>query len=235
MNDPILVLGAMDGEIVEFVKQVTTGRREMWHGFEIHRGTMEGRDVVVARSGVGKSMAACVTQHLVDTYSPGAIVFTGLAGGLRPDLEIGDTVVARDCIQHDLDATALGFKRGEIPYTQYRVLTCDEALVSLAAGVDSLQGRTVVGRVLTGDQFLVASEMKADEMLRSDLAGDVVEMEGASVGLVAQVNEIPFLVIRTVSDTVRGGPRVDFVRFLSHASRNSLHFVSHVLKRLPGT
>jgi adenosylhomocysteine nucleosidase/adenosylhomocysteine/aminodeoxyfutalosine nucleosidase len=220
----------MDGEISEFLRAQSGARRELWNGFEFYPGTMEGREVVVAKSGVGKSMAACVTQRLIDTYEPGEIIFTGIAGALRPDLEIGDVVVARDCLQHDLDATALGFKRGEIPYTQLRVMQCDPELVELAAKVSPLEGKSVVGRVLTGDQFLVAAQSQSHAYLRDELAGDVVEMEGASVGLVADINRIPFVVIRSVSDKGDGSSALDFAKFLRRVSRNSVHLVRHILR-----
>lgn len=231
-NRPILILGAMEGEVAEFLRALRNGTRDTWQGFEFHRGAIEGHNVVVAKSGVGKSMAACVTQRLVDVYSPRAVVFTGLAGGINPDLDIGDCLIARDCIQHDLDATALGFARGEVPYSQYRILECGEELVAAASQIVPLSGKTKVGRVLTGDQFLVAANLRSRDYLRSELDGDVVEMEGASVGLVAEINDIPFLIARFVSDRVDGSAKVDFSAFLREAAEGSRHFVTELLGRL---
>jgi adenosylhomocysteine nucleosidase/adenosylhomocysteine/aminodeoxyfutalosine nucleosidase len=228
-NRPILILGAMAGEIAEFLRALRHGTRDTWRGFEFHRGTIEGHNAVVAKSGVGKAMAACVTQRLVDTYAPRAIVFTGLAGGLNPDLDIGDCLIARDCIQHDLDATALGFARGEVPYSQYRILECGKELVAAASQVTPLSGKSMVGRVLTGDQFLVAANLRSREYLQTELEGDVVEMEGASVGLVAEINDVPFLIARFVSDRVDGSAKGDFSAFLREAARASRHFVTELL------
>lgn len=229
MGQPILILGAMDGEIAEFLRVLRHGTRDTWRGLEFYRGIIEGHTVVVAKSGVGKAMAACVTQRLVDAYTPRAIVFTGLAGGLNPDLDIGDCLIARDCIQHDLDATALGFARGEVPYSQYRILECGKELIAAASQVRPLSGKAILGRVLTGDQFLVAASLRSREYLRTELEGDVVEMEGASVGLVAEINGIPFLIARFVSDRVDGSAKADFSAFLREAARGSRHFVSELL------
>ena len=232
MKEPILILGAMDGEIAAFLSVLEHGVRQTWRSFEFHSGRIGGRDVVVARSGVGKTLAACVCQRLVDQYQPGAIIFTGIAGSVSESLNVGDTLIARDCIQHDIDATALGFARGEVPYTQYRILACDPRLVEAARSVSPLGGKTVVGRVLTGDQFIVSADEGSIRYLKSDLAGDVVEMEGASVGLVAEVNAVPFVIIRTVSDSVGEPNKIDFSAFLKRASDSSLHIVTGMLNRL---
>ncbi|WP_455381914.1 5'-methylthioadenosine/adenosylhomocysteine nucleosidase [Salinispira pacifica] len=239
----IALLGAFDEEITALVQSLEGAEKREWNQFLFHEGTLEGRRVVVAKSGVGKSLAAMLTQKIIDHYAPESIIFTGLAGAINPDLDIGDTVVGRDCLQHDMDATALGFKRGEIPYSNFRVFRCDEELarialecepapVSVETGNSDRKPRVAPGRILTGDTFLAQSMMKGRGYLREELAGDAVEMEGASVGLVASVNGVPFLIIRTISDRADGNARVDFNRFVPWASKNSLRFVLHILRRL---
>jgi 5'-methylthioadenosine/S-adenosylhomocysteine nucleosidase len=225
-----LVLGALDGEIEVAVSGLKDHGSVRWNDFEFHTGTVHDREVVVARSGVGKSLAALICQHLVDEFHPDRIIFTGIAGSLSPDLETGDTIIARDCLTHDLDATRLGFRRGEIPHTPYRVLACDPGLVQRAAALSPLFGRARVGRVLTGDQFV--ADAQARSALRQQLDGDAVEMEGASVGLVAIVNRLPFLLIRTISDTADGSARVDIRSFLKLASRNAWHYLSGIIATL---
>ncbi len=226
----VALLGAMDGEITELLGALEGRSDESWAGFTIHRGALEDREVVVAKSGVGKTMSALLTQRLIDVYSPVAIVFTGLAGGISAKLEIGDVLVARDCAQHDMDATPLGFRRGEIPYSPYRILSCDPALVAVAASCIPENGKTIVGRILTGDQFITGKALSSYRYLSDELEGDAVEMEGASVGLTATVNGIPFLLVRTISDRADGKAVPDFEAFLPQASRNSLRFVRAVLR-----
>jgi len=221
----------MDGEISEFIGALERKKEERWTDFVLYTGMLEGREVVVTKSGVGKTLSALVTQRIIDQYRPRAIIFTGVAGGLSSRVEIGDTLVAEDCMQHDMDATVHGFKRGEIPYTSYRVLACDRTLVDAASFCVPLEGKTVRGRVLTGDQFITKKDLRSNRYLTEELKGDAVEMEGASVGLVATVNKVPFLLIRTISDKADGRAKVDFKSFLPKASRNSLHFVRHVMRR----
>jgi len=225
----IALLGAMDGEIQEFLRHLEQPVEHELSGFLFQTGTISGHEVVVAKSGVGKTLSAMVTQYLIDRFHPDHIVVTGLAGAINPELEIGDTLVAVDCLQHDMDATPLGFMRGEVPYSGYRVLTCDSALRERAEGCKPDSGQVYSGRILTGDQFLVESGLSSHSYLREELAGDAVEMEGASVGLVAAVHSIPFLIMRTISDKADGRAKIDFGAFLARASLNSWKFVEHIL------
>ncbi|MFP4206005.1 MAG: 5'-methylthioadenosine/adenosylhomocysteine nucleosidase [Spirochaetaceae bacterium] len=224
-----LLLGALEAEIGAFAGAMEDAEEVDWRGYRFLEGSLRDRPVVVARVGVGKSLSAMLTQHLVDRYAPGRIILTGVAGALAPDLEIGDTIVARTCMQYDMDATALGFPPGKIPYSPYRVIPCDAALVAGALEVRPRSGTVRAGHVLTGDTFMAAGEHERARYLREELGGDAVEMEGASVGLVATFNEIPFVIIRTISDKVKHGPKVSFSSFVKGASRNALDFALHLL------
>ena len=224
-----LILGALEEEIAAFLELLRARVDQAWNGFRFHCGTLQGSEVVVSRSGVGKSLSAAVTQHLIDRYSPARLLLTGLAGAIAPQLEVGDTLVARDCLQYDLDATALGFKLGEIPYTPYRILESDPALLTAALGYRPRRGRLHSGRILTGDRFLVSAGAQRYGYLRSELLGDAVEMEGASVALVARLNGVPFLIVRTISDCADGKPGGNLRAILADVSRNSLACVQHVL------
>jgi adenosylhomocysteine nucleosidase/adenosylhomocysteine/aminodeoxyfutalosine nucleosidase len=230
----IAVLGALDGEIAEFLGALADRREDSWAGFPFYRGRLEGREVVVARSGVGKAMAALFTQRLIDVYAPEALVFCGLAGALREGIEIGDTLVAVDCVQHDLDVEALGFLRGEIPYSGLRFLASDPRLVEAASSCVPVSGKVVRGRIVTGDVFVTNRAFSSMRYLRDELSGDAVEMEGAAVGLAAFINKVPFVLIRTISDRADTNARADFKAFLPAASRNSLRFVRHILGGLEG-
>ena len=182
---------------------------------------------------MGKTLSAMLTQYLIDRYAPSRIVFTGVAGALDPELEIGDTLVAESCMQYDMDVTALGFKLGEVPYTPYRVLSCDPELVDSARTCRPSGGAVRVGHVLTGDTFVVTSKDESHRYLRDELAGDAVEMEGASAGLVATVNEVPFVIVRTISDKADASTSVNFAKFVKQASRNAWEFVDHIMAGLP--
>ena len=230
----IVLLGAMDAEIEEFVAALDHAETLEWNGFVQHRGRLDGHDVIVSKSGVGKVMSAMVTQHLIERWQPQAVIFTGLAGSLRRQIDIGDTLVARDLVQHDLESVALQLPRGQVPFSGYRFMPADPALLALAADYQPESGKLHLGRICTGDQFITYREMASHTYLTGELAGDGVEMEGASVALVCTVNRVSFLVARTISDRADENAATNFEAFLPQASRNSLSFVRFLLNRLAG-
>ncbi|MBS1155048.1 MAG: 5-methylthioadenosine/S-adenosylhomocysteine nucleosidase [Proteobacteria bacterium] len=228
----IVILGAMDSEIGSFLSVMDNGQIRHWNGFDHHQGTIEGRAVLVSKSGVGKVMAAMMTQHLIDDYRPLAVLFTGLAGSLQPQIGIGDTLVARDLVQHDMETSAIGFPRGQIPFSDWRFIPADPRLLHLASDYEPALGKLHVGRICTGDQFISHREMSSHGYLAGELAGDGVEMEGASVAQVCAVNNVPCLVARTISDKADGSAAVNFEEFLPRASHNSLDFIRYMLPQI---
>jgi 5'-methylthioadenosine/S-adenosylhomocysteine nucleosidase len=228
----IVILGAMDSEISEFLSKLDSRQAVAWNGFAQHRGRLEGQEVLISKSGVGKVMSAMVTQHLIDTWHPKAVIFTGLAGSLRPHIDIGDTLLAADLVQHDLETAGLGLPRGQVPFSDYRFMPSNPVLLELAAGFAPNQGRLHQGRICTGDQFITHREMNSHAYLTEELDGDGVEMEGASVALVCTVNRVPFLVARTISDRADGSASNNFAAFLPQASRNSLDFLQFLLPKI---
>jgi len=228
----IVILGAMDSEISEFLSCMAQRQTTVWHGYEHHRGLIDDCEVLVSKSGVGKVLAAMMTQHLIDDYQPDAILFTGLAGSLRSHIGIGDTLIARDLVQHDMDTSQIGFPRGQIPFSDWRFLKSAEHLLVAATAFAPASGTVHTGRICTGDQFITHREMASHAYLTGELAGDAVEMEGASVAQVCHVNEVPFLVVRTISDKADGSAAVSFEEFLPRASLNSLDFVRFMLAKI---
>ncbi|MFN2312356.1 MAG: 5'-methylthioadenosine/adenosylhomocysteine nucleosidase [Spirochaetia bacterium] len=226
------IIAAMDGELAAVraaMKDVTEHSGAVG---SVARGTLYGRPVVVARSGVGKVMAAMCAQEIISTYQPERIILIGIAGALHEQLSIGDTVLGADVLQYDMNATALGFAVGEVPYTPYRFLHSDPAMLATASTVDSSLGAVLHGRILSGDRF-VSNIGESDPallcLLQEDLSGDVVEMEGAALAFVATVNCIPFLIIRTISDHVTAKPSIRLKQFLRQTSQNNLRFVAALL------
>ena len=216
----IAIIGALDAEIEEYKNYIKHLEKTCWQEFIFYTGTLCGKEVVLVKSGVGKVFAAMVTQKIIDTYQPESILFTGVAGGLNKGYEVGDVIVANDCIQHDLDATELGFSRGTVPYTNYRFFVTDTRLKNLA--LNTIMEHTLhEGRIITGDQFLTKKEIQEFDYITKDLHGDAVEMEGAAVGLVCTYNQVPFLIIRTLSDKANEEATVNFLAFLPVVAANS--------------
>lgn len=195
-------------------------------------GTLHGKQVVVCKSGVGKVNAAVTTQILIDSFGVSKILFTGVAGALHPDLNIGDIVISSSCMQHDMDVTPLGFARGMIPYQEVSDFPADQSLIELAeeACKELSVDHYVIGKVLSGDQFIASRETV--QTLYEDLNGACAEMEGSAVAQVCYMNRVPYVVIRSMSDKADGSAHVNFPEFTVKASRRSHEIVNYMLGRL---
>lgn len=226
----IAILGAMEAEIRVIRGAVENASVETWADRGVVSGTLGGRRVVVTHTGVGKSMAAMTCQRVVDRYAPAAVLFVGIAGALSKELALGDIVLGESTIQYDMDATVLGFARGEIPYTPYRSIPSDPAILAVAQGYPHDKA-VVTGRILTADHFV--GDRSENQGIWDELKGTVVEMEGASISLVCEVNGLPHLVIRLVSDGADGNAPSDFASFLKLAGAELDDIARYVLERLP--
>jgi adenosylhomocysteine nucleosidase len=216
-----LILGAMEAEVAEVLRHAVLLRTDAWCGFDFHHVLLFGKNCIVVKCGVGKVFAAMVTQHGIDAYSPSAVVFSGVAGALSPVLDIGDVIVSRDLVQHDVDGRALGFVRGQLLYTDLKIFTADPALVAKAMSTN-LEGPTLhLGRILSGDQFMTRHDIEAHHHLTEEMGGDAVEMEGAALAQVCHLNQVPYVVIRSISDKADGEAVKDFSAFLPVVARNS--------------
>jgi adenosylhomocysteine nucleosidase len=227
----VAIIGAMDEEVSAFLAHAETQRVAERGTFRIHEATLFGVPVVVVKCGVGKVFAAMIAQHLVDACAPSAVISTGVAGGLSPDLAIGDVVVSRDCVHHDMDVRALGFARGHIPFTDLRFFASDPALGARALGARLASGHRVVrGRIVTGDQFISGARHETHAHLTDELNGDAVDMESAAIAQVCHAHGVPFVSIRTISDKADGSAHADFNAFLPEVARNSFEVVKSLLE-----
>jgi adenosylhomocysteine/aminodeoxyfutalosine nucleosidase len=226
------LLSAMDSESRAVRAAMEIARVDRWKGYEFSIGRLEGADVVVARTGVGKILSAMITQKIIDSYAPDAVFFSGIGGALNPAYGIGDIVIGTESMQHDLDATVFGFKRGEVPYSGYRLFICDTFLCDAAENYLPRDHSLFFGRILTGDQFLTQADKAGFNYLRTELKGDVVDMEGAAVAQVAVVNEVSHILIRVISDCADGAAPKSFERFLPKASLASLQLLRYIIRRV---
>ncbi|MBG9787493.1 MULTISPECIES: 5'-methylthioadenosine/adenosylhomocysteine nucleosidase [Brevibacillus] len=224
------IMGAMDEEIALYLEDMRNKVTITKAGITYHIGEYQGKKVVLCKSGVGKVNAAVCTQILIQEFQVSQVIFTGVAGAVHPDLHIGDIVISTDCMQHDIDATSLGFKPGEIPYEKTWCWIADDKLKELAMNAgrqleDDIQ--IVTGRILSGDQF-IADRQKVQQLSETFQAA-CTEMEGAAVAQVCSMNEVPFVIVRAMSDCADGSAQVNFLEFTKLASKRSYQMVSNML------
>ncbi|WP_027090992.1 5'-methylthioadenosine/adenosylhomocysteine nucleosidase [Cohnella thermotolerans] len=226
------IIGAMQEEIDLLLGSLQDAVEMNRSGIRFHTGTLHGHQVVICKCGVGKVNAAVYTQVLIDRFGVSKVIFTGVAGALDPELDIGDVVISTSCLQHDVDVTALGFPKGVIPYQDKSEWPADEALVQLAAtaGEKAAPGRVKKGKVLSGDQFIADRDVV--RRLRETFEGACTEMEGAAVAQACAMNGVPYVVIRSMSDKADGSASVNFAEFTVEASNRSFAIVSEMLRQL---
>jgi adenosylhomocysteine nucleosidase len=228
----LALIGAMEEEIEYFHGEMENSKNTVHAGILFREGTFYGKEVVVCRSGVGKVNAAVCTQVLIDRFGVDAVIFTGVAGALDPELEIGDIVISAECVQHDVDVTALGFAKGVIPYQDTSVFPANPELAELAFDIGKRLsgGRAKRGRVLSGDQFIASRDTVS--ALHRDLQGTCAEMEGAAVAHVCAMNGIPYVVIRSMSDKADGSAHINFPEFTRTAAEKSYRIVKEMVQAL---
>lgn len=229
------VIGAMDEEVEALVASLSEGHEVRRGPFTLHAGRLEGRRVIVAKCGIGKVNAAALTQSLL-AEGVAAVVFTGVAGATEPGLAVGDVVVSTDAVQHDVDVTALGYALAEVPGDGV-AWQADPELVAAAVraarevAAEAGSGASVrEGRVASGDRFIASAERAA--WLRDVLGAACAEMEGAAVAQICHKWGVPFVIVRSISDTADHDAHTDFRAFTRLAADRAEQVVRKMLRRL---
>lgn len=227
------IIGAMDEEVIQIKELLSNTEIINKAGMEFYKGNLSGKDVVIVRSGIGKVNAAICTQILVDLFKVSAIINTGIAGSLHPEINIGDVVLSSDALQHDVDAVSFGYEVGVIPRMETSIFKADKNLIELAdkcchnvcTGIN-----TFIGRVVSGDQFISSKEKK--DWLSDTFQGYCTEMEGAAIAHAAYLNHVPFLIIRAISDKADDSAHMDYPEFEAMAIQNSVKLIKEIIINL---
>ena len=207
------IIGAMDVEVATRKEKMVNKTEKTIAGSVYCQGLLENLPVVVVQCGVGKVNAALCVQVLCDCFSVTHLVNTGVAGSLDAKLDIGDFVISKDAIYHDFDCHALNYPIGQVPGLQVRAFPADSMLVELAysAATGLWPGHAAIGTVASGDQFVCDKEQK--NAIVANTGGMCTEMEGAAIAHVAWRNQIPFVVIRAISDKADDSAEMDYPTF----------------------
>jgi len=239
----LAILSALAQEQEGLLALLQRPRRELRGGREFWRGELHGVPLVLGLSRIGKVAAATTATTLIEAFGVRRMVFTGVAGGLASGVQVGDVVVAKEFVQHDMDASPL-FPRYQIPLYDRERFACDadlaQALLSASrAGLKRLGQKEVAvhhGLVASGDRFVsAAGEARALRETLSEAGHPplAVEMEGAAVAQVCHDYALPFAAVRTISDRADDSAHVDFSQFVSEvASRYAMAILDEFVRKL---
>lgn len=226
------IIGAMSEELEILLKDMDVQDTKIKARMTFHKGKLWGKDVVAVVCGIGKVNAAVCTQILASEYNVSSIINVGVAGGIGKDIYPGDVVIAENLVQYDMDTTAFGDPMGQIPRLDTFDFKCDEKLVETAkvACSEAKDFKTFSGRIVSGDMFVASIEKI--QWLEKEFTALACEMEGASIAQACYLNNIPFVVIRSISDNANNGAHMDFEKFTPIGVKNSTFILESMISKL---
>jgi len=236
------IIGAMEDELSLLCETMGKYFTQKIGIFEFFTGKIEGKDVTILRCGIGKVNAAVGCASLIHRFKPACVINTGSAGGINPELKVGDAIISSGLVYHDVDVTAFNYAIGQLP-GQPQIFPVDEKLVKLAEdAVDELKSEKILpasfnhrrGIIGSGDVFMHKPEsIENVRRIFPDVAA--VEMEGAAIAHCCNLFTVPVLVIRALSDIAGTESPVSFKEFLPVASKHSAQIVMRIVRKLGNT
>lgn len=226
------LIGAMDEEVAVIKQWMTDVTETSVAGCEFYSGKLDGKSVVLLKSGIGKVNAAVSTTLLMASFDPSVVINIGSAGGFDAELEVGDVIISDAVVHHDVDVTAFGYQIGQLPQLP-ATFKADDALIEIAKQAVSKVGqvKAKVGLVGTGDVFMCEAERVA-KVRQQFPELKAVEMEAAAVAQVCHKFAVPFVVVRSLSDVADKESPASFEEYLSVAAQNSSLMIRAMLQEI---
>jgi adenosylhomocysteine nucleosidase len=226
------IIGAMEIEVVRLRAMLTDKEEQQIGGFVFYKGKLNGVEVVLLQSGIGKVNAAIGAALLIDNFKPEFVINTGAAGGFPGDLKVGDIVISQDVVHHDMDCTVFGYKMGQVPGMPEAFIANEELIALAEKSIHKLSELNCKkGSILTGDQFM--NNPEATQRLKSIFPqADAVEMEGAAIAQTCHRFSVPFVVIRSISDIAGQENAIEYTEFVETAAVNSADMVVEMAREL---
>ena len=228
------IIGAMQEEIAPLQQKAVITQTQSFLGLTFYQGTLYNKEIILVVSGIGKVNAALCTQVLIDRFDVDCIINVGVAGAVYSKLSIGDIVISENDVQHDMDTSAFGDPIGIIPRMKESYFKADKNLIALAKDCgEALSTKTniFVGTIASGDQFI--STVSGKQKIWNTVKGYCAEMEGAAIAHACYLNDIPFVIIRCISDDAEEKAHISYEEFVKIAAKNSGELLEKMLQRLP--
>ena len=226
----IAIMGAMVEEITPLLASLGAYTTTKYAGNTYYEAEYKGLSLVIAYSKIGKVFSTLTATTMIEKFGAEKLLFSGVAGGINPSLKIGDLIAATALCQHDVDITAFGHPDGFIP--EGKLFTnSDDTLLEMAKEVAKEMDKNLLeGVIATGDQFVASEERK--NWIADTFSADALEMEGASVAVVCDALDVPFFILRAISDTADMDAGFNFDKFLESSAKESAAFVLKMLDKL---
>lgn len=225
------VIGAMDEEITYLLDNMKNKEETNVANEQFTQGELEGKEIVLLKSGIGKVNAALGATIMMERYAPSLVINTGSAGGFASNLQVGDLVISDKVVHHDVDVTSFNYAYGQVPGLPTHFTASDEIVKITAEVVKDLEMNYEIGLIATGDSFM---EDKAKVRAARERFPDMIaaEMEAAAIAQVCHQYETPFVVIRALSDIAGKDSSVSFDTFLKTAAKHAAQLIIEVVKKV---
>ena len=221
------IIGAVIEEAEAIKKEIKDIKSNVINGIPFFSGKFNDKDVVVVQSGIGKVNAAITATLLIEKFEVNEVIFSGVAGSLDEKLKVGDVVIGCDIVQHDVDATAFGYKMGQIPQMKEWAFESDKELIEKTGNISDFDHPIFYGRILTGDQFVSKKDLKIQ--LGKDFEALCVDMESGAVAQVCTRLGVKFLIIRSISDSITDESGMEYETFVKLAAKNSTKILENII------
>lgn len=223
-------MGAMPEEIAPILERIGEYKTTKYAGNTYYEAKYHGIELVIAYSKIGKVFSTLTAATMIERFGATKLLFSGVAGAISDDLKVGDLIVATKLTQHDLDITAFGHPFGYVPEGAVYVQT-DNALVELSKTVAKDMGLHVrEGIIATGDQFI--ADEKRKNWIKAEFHADALEMEGGSVAVVCDAFNVPFFILRAISDAADMDASFSFDEFLDSSAKISADFIMKMVEKI---
>lgn len=226
----LAIMGAMEEEIEPLLAHFKNVNIVEFANNKYYEVNYNGLDIVIAYSKIGKVFASLTASTMIQKFGCDTLLFSGVAGAINTDLKIGDLIIADKLCQHDLDITAFGHPNGFVPGGSVFVETSEKLRTVAKEVANENDLKVIEGTIATGDQFVHSVERK--DFIESTFKADALEMEGASVAVICDALNIPFFVLRAISDSADGGADIDFDEFLKSSAVNSANYLIKIVDKL---
>ena len=229
----IAIIAAENREMMAIRNIMKEVREKNIYNLTIFEGKIKDKECILTEAGIGKVNAARTTQIIIDNYEIKALINVGSAGGINKELDITDIVIGKDFVQYDFDVTAAGHEKGYVSGIGTKIKATEELVdqcENVIKRIENKNYKTVIGTIATADMFCTDKNIAKE--VRENFNAECVEMESAAIAQVCLLDKVPFLVIRSISDSPNGNNAMDFKKYISFAAKRCADILEELVKEI---